>query len=85
MGLFIQHEIPKPDLTHSDIDALNLNITIPARGRGGSGPGSKLPVFVWVHGGGYVVGASSWPQYDHAKLVKLAADNGVPIIGVGLK
>ncbi len=32
-----------------------------------------------------MLGANSWPQYDHAKLVKLANEHGVPVIGVGIK
>lgn len=84
--VFIQQSLPKPPVKHSDVDCLNLNITVPklASGIGGLSR-QKLPVFIWTHGGGFVVGANSWPQYDHAKLVKLAAKNGVPIIGVGIK
>lgn len=84
--VFIQQSLPKPNIKHSDVDCLNLNITVPklASGIGGLSR-QKLPVFIWTHGGGFVVGANSWPQYDHAKLVKLAAKNGVPIIGVGIK
>lgn len=83
VGTFIQNEIPMPEEHNSDVDCLNLGITIPARGQAGAS--QKLPVFVWVHGGGFVVGASSWPHYDHGRLVKLASDNGVPVIGVGIK
>jgi hypothetical protein len=36
-------------------------------------------------GGGFMLGANSWPQYDHAKVVKLANEHGVPVIGVGIK
>ncbi|OAP54791.1 esterase/lipase [Fonsecaea erecta] len=83
--LFIQKSMPKPPIVHSDLGCLNLNITVP---KGQSGvvdlTRQKLPVFIWMHGGGFVVGANSWPHYDHAKLVKLARDNGVPVIGVGI-
>jgi carboxylesterase type B len=80
--LFIQKPISKPDLLENDTDCLNLSITVPSSEQR---KGSKLPVFVWVHGGGFVVGAHSWPHYDHKRLVKLAADEGVPVIGVGIK
>lgn len=84
--IFIQQSLPKPQVKHSDVDCLNLNITVPKLAYGlGSLSKQKLPVFIWTHGGGFVVGANSWPQYDHAKLVKIAAKNGVPIIGVGIK
>lgn len=36
----------------SDIDGLNLNISVPAVA-GGLDADSKLPVFVFIHGGGY--------------------------------
>lgn len=83
VGTFIQNEIPKPIEINSDVDCLNLGITLPARSSTTSS--QKLPVFVWIHGGGFVVGAGSWPHYDHARLVKLASDNRVPVIGVGIK
>lgn len=79
---FIQQSLPKPEIVHSDLDCLNLNITVPKMANRST---QKLPVFIWMHGGGFVVGANSWPQYDHARIVKLASDNGVPVIGVGIK
>ncbi|KAK5192072.1 hypothetical protein LTR47_003529 [Exophiala xenobiotica] len=79
---FIQQTIPKPTVVHSDLECLNLNITVPKTT--GNSTGKKLPVFVWIHGGGFILGANSWPHYDHAKLVKLASERGVPVIGVGI-
>jgi para-nitrobenzyl esterase len=35
-------------------DCLYLNVTTPA----GARPGAKLPVMVWIHGGGFVIGTS---------------------------
>jgi para-nitrobenzyl esterase len=35
-------------------DCLYLNVTTPA----GAKPGQKLPVMVWIHGGGFVIGTS---------------------------
>ncbi|EXJ69304.1 uncharacterized protein A1O5_07340 [Cladophialophora psammophila CBS 110553] len=82
--LFIQHSMPKPNIVHSDLECLNLNITVP-KGQGDVNlTKQKLPVFIWMHGGGFVVGANSWPHYDHAKLIQLAGANGVPVIGVGI-
>ncbi|OAL25855.1 hypothetical protein AYO20_10317 [Fonsecaea nubica] len=82
--LFIQQSMPKPSTVHSDLNCLNLNITVPKGQDGVDLAKQKLPVFVWIHGGGFVVGANSWPHYDHARIVKLARDNGVPVIGVGI-
>ncbi|KAK6385818.1 uncharacterized protein PV06_07234 [Exophiala oligosperma] len=77
--LFIQQTVPKPPTNHSDLECLNLNITVPKTTQN-----TKIPVFVWMHGGGFVLGANSWPHYDHAKIVKLANENGVPVIGIGI-
>jgi carboxylesterase type B len=82
---FIQQAVPKPKFVHSDLECLNLNITVPKSNANGDSVECKLPVFIWMHGGGFVVGANSWPHYDHARLVKLANENGVPVIGIGLK
>ncbi|KAJ9603010.1 hypothetical protein H2200_012305 [Cladophialophora chaetospira] len=82
--LFIQKSMPKPKTFHSDLECLNLNITVPKSQSDADLGKQKFPVFIWVHGGGFFVGANSWPHYDHAKLVKLASDNGVPVIGIGI-
>jgi len=36
-------------------DCLNLNVTVPAEPQG---PADRLPVMVWIHGGGYASGSS---------------------------
>jgi len=81
---FIQHSLPKPELTISEFDGLNLNISIPFV-EGAVRLDKKLPVFVFVHGGGYGIGSNSWPQYDQARIVKLSAEIGLPVIGLGIK
>src|SRR5580704_13002214 len=40
-------------------DCLGLNVWTPARSAS-----EKLPVMVWIHGGGFVIGASSQTAYD---------------------
>ncbi|KAJ5967319.1 hypothetical protein N7501_003567 [Penicillium viridicatum] len=76
----IQHALPKKQLIQSDLDCLNLNITQPS----GTTPSSKLPVFLFIHGGGLVIGANSWPQFDYARFVKLSKERGLPIVGVSI-
>ncbi|KAK4545632.1 hypothetical protein LTR36_002585 [Oleoguttula mirabilis] len=78
----IQHTLPDDTshLTASDTEGLNLNITVPA----GTSEDAKLPVFVFIHGGGFMVGSATWPQYDFAKLVSLSKAKGRPVIAVSL-
>ncbi len=52
-------------------DCLYLNVWTPAKG-----PGEKLPVMVWIHGGGFNFGSSSQPEYDGRNL----AGKGVVVV-----
>lgn len=51
-------------------DWLTLNVWAP---EGASG----LPVMVWIHGGGYVIGTSGLPEYDGGRL---AREHGVVVV-----
>ena len=46
-------------------DCLFLNVYAPAAAQ----PKSKLPVMVWIHGGGFIAGAGSEPRYTNPALV----------------
>lgn len=46
-------------------DCLTLNVWAPTRLTR-----LRLPVMVWIYGGGYVVGSGSQPQYDGAQLAR---------------
>src|SRR5271154_4177367 len=57
-------------------DCLYLNLWMPAN----PAPG-RLPVMVWIHGGGFAAGASSEPRQDGGKLSKL----GVLIVSLNYR
>ncbi|KAL2670507.1 hypothetical protein Neosp_014295 [[Neocosmospora] mangrovei] len=76
----IQKTLPKPDFPGlSGTDCLTLNISIPSGNHV-----APLPVFVFIHGGGFAVGSNWWPQYDMASIVRLSAQLGQPIIGINI-
>ena len=80
-GIIIQQSIDTPSPPPmSGLDCLNLNITVPA-----ASSSKPLPVMAFIHGGGYIMGANWWPQYDPARLVKLSVDNNTPTIVVAFK
>ncbi|KAF2462453.1 para-nitrobenzyl esterase [Lineolata rhizophorae] len=81
----IQQAIPEQlqsPLPASDLDGLNLSVTIPAAAP--LSPSSSYPVFVWVHGGGYSVGSGAWLHYDMARLVALSVELGSPVVAVSI-
>lgn len=53
-------------------DWLTINVWTPA-----PQSGARLPVLVWIQGGGYLIGMSSLPEYDGARL---ARDGGVVLV-----
>ena len=66
----------------SDVDGLNLNVYVPAEGVTSS---SNLPVFAFIHGGGFNGGSSSFPPYDMTRFIRLSMAKGMPVIAVSLK
>ncbi|KAJ3546564.1 hypothetical protein NM208_g1936 [Fusarium decemcellulare] len=64
----------------SETECLNLNITVPKD----IPAGKRLPVLVWIHGGGFLFGANFWPQTDMHRLVALGIESGMPFIGVSI-
>ncbi|KAF9443507.1 alpha/beta-hydrolase [Macrolepiota fuliginosa MF-IS2] len=72
-------DIPHQDLKHDEFECLNLNITCPA----GLGIHSRLPVMVWIHGGGDRGSGSSW-IYDGGAMVRKSIEIGKPMILVTL-
>lgn len=75
----LQHSLPHGEFTSSETEGLNLNLFVPSQCKG------SLPVFVYVHGGGFTIGSGAWPQYDLTGVVKLSNQLGTPVIGVTIK
>ena len=57
-------------------DCLGLNVWTPAHS-----PSEKLPVMVWIHGGGFTIGASSQTAYDGEPL----AAQGVVLVSINYR
>ena len=58
-------------------DCLYLNVYVPASAK----TNSKLPVMMWIHGGGFAAGASSEPRYTNSPL----ASNGVILVTINYR
>lgn len=59
-------------------DCLTLNVIRP------SGKHDKLPVLVWIYGGGLYTGSTADPQYNLSGIVKVSQDMGQPIMAVSM-
>jgi para-nitrobenzyl esterase len=57
-------------------DCLTLNVWTPAQKAG-----AKLPVLVWIHGGGFVIGSSAQPGYDGSVL----ANQGIVVVSMNYR
>ncbi|KAK5061076.1 hypothetical protein LTR84_007617 [Exophiala bonariae] len=79
-SIFVQKSIPFTPCEQSDTEGLTLNISVPAVVRNSNG----LPVFTFVHGGGWVTGSTVYPQYDLAAITRLSVEAGMPMISVGI-
>ena len=56
---------PEIDVQPMSEDCLYLNVWTAA----GSSP-ERRPVIVWAHGGSFIVGAGSWPEFDGEMLAR---------------
>ncbi|OCH90086.1 carotenoid ester lipase precursor [Obba rivulosa] len=64
--------------TPIDEDCLTLNVVAPR----GTSSGAKLPVAVWIYGGGFFFGGSS--MYDGSKIVQRSIELGEPVVYVSM-
>jgi para-nitrobenzyl esterase len=58
-------------------DCLNLNVWTPATDKN-----AKLPVMVWIYGGGFIAGGSSEPRQDGTNLAK---NGGVVVVSMNYR
>ncbi|KAH8892227.1 alpha/beta-hydrolase [Thozetella sp. PMI_491] len=61
-------------------DCLTLDIVRPE----GTATGSKLPVLVWIYGGGFDAGGSADPRYNTTFIVRQSVVIGKPVIAVSM-
>jgi carboxylesterase type B len=80
----LQQALPHPDYTFSDTECLTLNISAPAA-LAQQKSKDLLPVVFFCHGGGFVTGSASWPQWDAGAFVDFSAKAGTPVIVVAPK
>ncbi len=64
------------DATDTSEDCLYLNVWTPAKS-----PKDKLPVMVWIYGGGFSLGSTSWGLYDGKHL----ASKGVVLVSIAYR
>jgi len=65
-----------PAPSGSSEDCLYLNIWTPAKSRA-----ERVPVLVWIYGGGFNMGATSYPVHDGAKLAR----HGVVLVSIAYR
>lgn len=61
-------------------DCLTLNVVRPT----GVGSSDRLPVLIWIHGGGFSQGSSSMANYNMSWIIDQSTRLGTPIIGVSI-
>lgn len=66
--------IPEPSIPGDGV--LNLNVFTPRTDKN-----AKLPVLVWIHGGGFVAGSAASPWYDGASFNR----DGVVVVSIGYR
>jgi para-nitrobenzyl esterase len=67
---------PLPSSLKSSEDCLYLNVVTPVKK-----PGDKLPVMVWLHGGGFSIGHGNTAMYNSPKLPQ----NGVVLVTLNMR
>lgn len=76
------YHIPAEVLHGMSEDCLSINVVRPAGLSKNST--ARLPVMLWIHGGGYQYGGSAQPEYNLTYLVQKSVDIGLPVIGASI-
>jgi carboxylesterase type B len=63
-------------------DCLYLNVFRPSSQNAAS---AKLPVAVWIHGGGLFMGGTNDPRYNLSFNVQNSVELGMPMVGVSIQ
>ncbi len=69
----LRADVPSPTMSEN---SLNLNIWTPA-----AGENEKLPVYVWIHGGGFAGGSGAEPDYDGTAY----ANEGIVVVTINYR
>ncbi|KAI5862661.1 alpha/beta-hydrolase [Durotheca rogersii] len=72
---------PRNDAYGMSENCLSINIVRPA---GLENNTARLPVMLWIHGGGYQYGSSGLPAYNLTYLVQKSVEIGLPVIGASI-
>ncbi|KAL2684526.1 hypothetical protein Neosp_005604 [[Neocosmospora] mangrovei] len=83
-----QSYLPYPDDRQDEFECLNLFIVRPSKEALAKhdidAETTRLPVLIWIHGGGFIDGASTDPVCDPSRLVLRSLSNKTPLIAVSI-
>ncbi|KAL3305932.1 para-nitrobenzyl esterase [Colletotrichum asianum] len=83
-----QSYLPYPNDRQDEFECLNLLIMRPSKEAlarcDENVEVTKLPVLIWIHGGGYISGAATSPEFDPARLILRSLSKKTPFIAVAI-
>ncbi|ENH72095.1 Lipase 1 [Fusarium oxysporum f. sp. cubense race 1] len=83
-----QSYLPYPDDRQDEFECLNLFVVRPSKEALAKhdidAETTRLPVLIWIHGGGFIAGAGTDPVSDPCRLVLRSLSNKTPFIAVSI-